>query len=212
MVWMEVWNIPGRTIQNTEESNMKVRKTITMLLTAALSVVAITISLAWPTFDSQAANQQVECDGIAKNVKAITAPGVRTTAVSLTANPGLFDPVPLLSTRIVVGGRRPSCLFADFSAMALPQDNWVVFQVRVDGVPMRGHAAGLGGVTEPVVFDPDEGGADGVFRMVAYNFFTVVEPGEHTVEVMYAGCCSSEPFGSGAAVESPVLKLEYTGE
>jgi hypothetical protein len=44
--------------------------------------------------------------------------------------------------------------------MALPQDNWVVFQVRVDGVPMKGHAAGLSGVTEPVVFDPDEGGAN----------------------------------------------------
>ena len=166
----------------------------------------------WPTFDGQAANQQVECDSKAKNVKAITAAGVRTTAVSLTANPNLFDPVPLLSTKITVGGRKPSCLMASFSAMALPQDNWVVFQVRVDGVPMRGHAAGLGGVTEPVVFDPDEGGANGVFRMVAYNFFTVVEPGEHTVEVVYAGCCSSEPLGSGAAVESPVLKLEYTGE
>lgn len=191
---------------------MNTRRTKTRLLTAGLFVVAIAISLIWPTFDGQAANQQVECDGKAKNVKAITAAGVRTTAVSLTAHPGLFDPVPLLSTKITVGGKRPSCLMANFSAMALPQDNWVVFQVRVDGVPMKGHAAGLGGVTEPVVFDPDEGGANGVFRMVAYNFFTAVEPGEHTVEVMYAGCCSSEPLGSGAAVESPVLKLEYAGE
>jgi hypothetical protein len=191
---------------------MNMRRKKRMLLTAGLPVVAIAIFLMWPTCDGEAANQQVECDSRAKNIKAITAPGLRTTAVSLTANPGLFDPLPLLSTKITVGGRRPSCLLAGFSAMALPQDNWVVFQVKVDGVPMRGHAAGLGGVTEPVVFDPDEGGANGVFRMVAYNFFTVVQPGEHTVEVMYAGCCSSEPFGSGAAVESPVLKLEYTGE
>jgi hypothetical protein len=54
--------------------------------------------------------------------------------------------------------------------------------------------------------------AIGMFRMVAYNFFTTVDRGEQTVEAMYASCCSSERLGSGAAVESPVLKPEYTSE
>ena len=72
---------------------------------------------------------------------------------------------------------------------------------------MRGHTAGLAGVPVPVVYDPDESGALGPYRMVGYDFFTKVEPGLHIVEVMFAGCCSG--VGSGVNVQSPVLTLEY---
>jgi hypothetical protein len=151
----------------------------------------------------------IECASVASRVKAQVNTGVHGTNVAFNSNPGRFHPVPLLSTNITVGGTVASCLIAHFSAMAQPQDNWVVFQVRVDGVPMFGHAAGLGGVVLPVVFDPDESGAIGPYRMVAHDFFARVAPGPHRVEVYFAGCCSANPNGSGAAVESPVITLQY---
>ncbi len=172
---------------------------------AVLGVFALAV-LAPPAW-AQAPPPQVECQSPSSQVKGVTFQGVRSTAVPYNTHPDHFDPVPLLSTRIEVGGQERSCLVAHFSAIAAPLDNWVVFQVRVDGVPMRGHAAGLAGVPVPVVFDPDESSALGPYRMVGHDFFARVEPGVHVVEVLFAGCCSD--VGSGVNVQSPVLTLEY---
>ena len=91
-----------------------------------------------------------------------------------------------------VGGAGPDCLVADFSAVALPRDNAVAFQVRLDGVPMRGHLGGLNGVPAPAVADPREG-ALALDRMVAYHFFAPVRPGVHRVEVLFASCSAKTP-------------------
>jgi hypothetical protein len=152
---------------------------------------------------------QVECQSKAAQVAAAASPGIRGTAVAYNSDPNHWDPAPLLSVKVHVGGRTDSCLVAHFSAMAQPQDNWVVFQVRLDGVPMEGHAAGLAGIIEPAVFDPDESTSIGPYRMVAHDFFGTVTPGDHLVEVLFAGCCSGNPVGSGAAVENPVITLEH---
>ncbi|MGH3146613.1 MAG: hypothetical protein ACRDTR_12510 [Rubrobacter sp.] len=190
---------------------MKIRYTPKKLVVAAgLALSAIAASFLLPTFAGRAADNQTECESKARTIKGVTAPGAATT-VTFNANPEHFDPTPLLSTKINVAGRKPSCLIAHFSAMAQPQDNAVVFQVRVDGVPMQGHAAGVLGIPIPVVYDPEETNLN-LKRMVSYNFFAEVGPGEHTVEVLFAGCCSANQNASGAAVESPVLTLEYAGD
>jgi hypothetical protein len=152
---------------------------------------------------------QVECQSKAAQVAAAANPGIHGTAVAYNSDPNHWDPAPLLSVNVHVGGRTGSCLVAHFSAMAQPQDNWVVFQVRVDGVAMEGHAAGLAGIVEPAVFDPDESGAIGPYRMVAHDFFASVKPGDHLIEVLFAGCCSGNPLGSGVGVENPVITLEH---
>ena len=188
---------------------MKKRNSRTLLIALALALAVLALAIPLSSWEGQASDNQIECESKSKQVKAVTSPGVHGTNVSFSSNPSYFDPTPLLRTTINVEGNRPTCLIAHFSAMAQPQDNWVVFQVRVDGVPMEGHAPGLGTVAIPVVFDPDESGAIGPYRMVAYNFFAEVGPGEHMVEVLFAGCCSSIPTGSGAGVVSPVLKLQY---
>jgi hypothetical protein len=174
--------------------------------TSAVLGVFVSALAAAPAL-AQAPPHMVECESASSRVKGVTFPGVRSTAVPYNTAPTHFDPVPLLATRIEVSGEEPSCLVAHFSTEASPLDNWVVFQVRVDGVPMRGHTAGLAGVPVPVVYDPDESTASGPPRMVSYDFFTKVEPGIHLVEVMWAGCCSA--VASGATVQSPVLTLEY---
>jgi hypothetical protein len=103
---------------------------------------------------------------------------------------GHFDPTPLIATNIVKVKQR-TCLIVHFSALVEPQDNHVMFQVRVDGTPMEGHAIfpySIPTVQAPVVWDPEETDKN-LTRMVAYNFFASIGPGTHTVDVLFAGCC-----------------------
>jgi hypothetical protein len=150
---------------------------------------------------------QIECGSWAPRVKAVTAPGQHVAQVDFSASGGNLDSVSLLSASVNVSGRGASCLVAHFSTLASPQDNGIVFQVRVDGVPMEGHGQ-VPGFATPVVFDPEETDPN-LPRMVSYNFFAEVLPGPHTVEVLYAGCCSANPDARSGVVQSPVLTLQY---
>ena len=95
--------------------------------------------------DASAQTGAARCAGTAQIVRAQSS-GVRTTTVNFNTdalgNPdptGYFDPKPLIATAIVTTAAN-TCLIAHFSALAEPQDNHVMFQVRVDGKPMQGHA------------------------------------------------------------------------
>ncbi|MFI5006977.1 MAG: hypothetical protein ACHQKZ_06030 [Solirubrobacterales bacterium] len=153
---------------------------------------------------------QVECDSLAPFVKTVSLGGAFLPTYSTFNFPddgvGHFD--TLLSTRLLVGGTGRSCLVATFSTQAYPLDNSILFQVRVDGVPMNGHMAGAGGVASPVVFDPEETDLN-LPRMVSYTFSQPIAPGIHTVDVRFAGCCSGAPVpGEVAAYAgSPTLTL-----
>jgi hypothetical protein len=115
----------------------------------------------------------------------------------------------LMKTRIVVEGTDASCLVAHFSATAIPTDNYIVFQVRVDGVPMEGHIGSVAGIATPVVFTIEETDLN-YPRGVAFNFYQRVAPGKHTVEVMVAaGSWIAPPPANQPSVGSPVLVLNY---
>jgi hypothetical protein len=121
---------------------------------------------------------------------------------------------PLMSTTVQVTGTGASCLIAHFSAHARITDNYIVFQVRVDGQPMEGHLSGLGFVGTPVVATLIEDSQEQLFdpvRMVAYNFFKAVKPGVHLVEVLVAAGSNiiTNPSNLIPSVGSPVLTLEY---
>ena len=183
---------------------------LTAALSCALTMVAgATIGSAAPGSRPAAPAEQVECRGKAPAVTAAASPGGHGTAVAYNSDPNHWDPTPLLAVKVAVRGQTKSCLVAHFSAMGQPQDNWVVFQVRLDGIPMEGHASGLAGIVEPAVFDPDESTGVGIYRMLSHDFFATVEPGDHLVEVLFAGCCSGNPLGSGVGVENPVITLEH---
>jgi hypothetical protein len=164
---------------------------------------------------------EAECEGDATRVKALSS-GSQHTAVNFNTDVngvvdglGHFDAVPLLSTTIAVNGgpRKSSCLIAHLSAEVAPQDNHVMFQVLLDGVPMHGHGIfpySLPVIQSPVVWDPEETDKN-LNRMVAFNFFAAVRPGTHSVEVRWAGCCG---FTNGntttiATVANAVLTLQY---
>jgi hypothetical protein len=174
----------------------QVHKEVHMTKVLRLAAVALAALVASWAGDASAQVGVARCQGQAITVRAQSS-GVRTTTVNFNTdqfgNPdptGYFDPTPLIATSITTTGLR-TCLIVHFSALVEPQDNHVMFQVRVDGVPMEGHAIfpySVPTVQAPVVWDPEETDKN-LTRMVAYNFFDSVGPGQHRVEVLFSGCC-----------------------
>lgn len=154
-------------------------------------------------------DRQTECGSEVTRIQSVNRPNYTPTMVDLAASGGALDPTPLLQTTVDVTGEDRSCLVVNFSTVAYPRDKYVVFQVQVDGVPMEGHLLGFAGFATPVVVDPEETDKN-LPRMVAYTFFKQVDPGKHTVEVFFAGCCSTNPPATPRAhAGSPVLAVHY---
>jgi hypothetical protein len=158
---------------------------------------------------SRPRSRTTACDGRATRIKSVTRADYTPTQVDFEASGGGLDTTPLLQTTVNVSGQGRGCLVVNFSTMALPLDDDVVFQVRVDGVPMEGHLSGFDGFATPVVADPEETDQNRP-RMAAYTFFKEVEPGPHRVEVLFAGCCSTSPPAAPLAwAGSSVLAIHY---
>lgn len=173
-----------------------------------IPIVALALSGA-QAGSALAVGEPVACRSSAGTVKAITLPGYHPIKTRFQFdNPNLE---PLMGTQVSVTGTGMSCIVAHFSTHARITDNYIVFQVRVDGVPMEGHLGSYGTVATPVIEtnlqDPAEQTTD-LPRIVAYNFFKKVMPGTHTVEVLAAAGSNIAP-GQEPSVGSPVLTLEY---
>ena len=185
--------------------------------TARVISAAVTLLLVGLGADASAQTGAARCAGLAQIVRAQSS-GVRTTTVNFNTdalgNPdptGYFDPTPLIATSIITTAER-TCLIVHFSALAEPQDNHVMFQVRVDGNPIQGHAIfpySIPTVQAPVVWDPEETDKN-LTRMVASNFFAAIGPGTHKIEVRFAGCCGlTNGVNVIALVRNAVLTLQY---
>src|SRR5688500_5214801 len=168
-------------------------------LTIALVAVA---TLLVPTLSSA---DTIVCRSEAPIVKAatITEDYVPVKTRFQFDTPNLL---PLLETTISVTGTGPSCVVAYFSAVVKPLDNYVVFQVSVDGVPMHGHGRFYTDPNTPVVVEMEETGLNQA-RMIAHQFFLGVNPGVHTVRVSVAR--GSGPGAFDPSVEGPVLSIHY---
>ena len=183
------------------------KKTLLAIVLITLATLAITIPLS--TLEGRASHNQVECESRSTHVKAVTSPDTHFITTIAQVPPHILQ--PLLATTITVGGGRPSCLIAHFSTVGRVIDNYIVFQVTVDGVPMQGHNFGGGPLIPiPIVQETKFASDSAVDKMLAYNFFAEVEPGDHRVEVRVgAGSNIVAPFIP--FVYSPTLTLEYVG-
>ena len=160
---------------------------------------------------STAFGQQVDCTGKADRVTAVTNPnGHLITTKFQFDTPNLQN---LLITRINTTGPT-TCVVAHLSGLARITDNYVVFQVRIDGVPMNGHTF-LPGVDTPIVFrtiDSNTEYQDEQFidptKVVSYNFFAEVPAGIHAVQVRGAAGSNILP-GLEPTLQAFVLTLEY---
>ncbi|MGH8558295.1 MAG: hypothetical protein ACRESZ_12705 [Methylococcales bacterium] len=161
------------------------------------------------------------CSGVAGKVTAVTDPDNFYITAAFNTLP---KAVPQLESLLAVkiNTERRGCLVAHLSGMARITDNYVVFQVKVDGQPIEGgqQLTGLGNPDEPVVFVTlDEGNPPlndeqltDPTKVVSYNFFGKLERGYHLVEVFAgagSGVCEDNPDCQDAYVSNLVLTLEH---
>ena len=157
--------------------------------------------------------ETIVCRSLAPTVKAVTIAEdyFPVTTLFQFDRPNLQ---PLLETSISVGGSSQGCVVAYFSAVVKPSDNYVVFQVTVDGVPMHGHSRFYAQPSTPVVIESEETDLNAP-RMVAHQFFMKVDPGVHIVRVSVAHGSGTDPDARtveavvNATVEAPVLSIHY---
>jgi hypothetical protein len=173
------------------------------LAVAAVMVLSLSVH--------DAAAQPVACRSEGSQVAAITNPAGHY----ITTRFQLDDPnlQTLLTLRVRT---KRGCLVAHLSGMVRITDNYVAFQVRVDGVPMHGQVVRPGLPPDPVVlvlidsgpppYD-DEQYIDPV-KVVSYSLFLEVGAGVHTVEVLAAGGSNIDPANPPSAT-SLVLTLEH---
>jgi hypothetical protein len=159
-------------------------------------------------FAADARAQQIQCSSSASKVTAATNPAGHVITKKYQVDPQMQT---LLRTTITT---EEGCLIAHLSGQVRITDNYVAFQVRVDGVPLQGQVP-LPLFSKPVVFvaidsspaNDDEQYIDPT-KAVAFNMFTRIPKGVHVVEVLGAA-------GSGIAADNPptathlVLTLEY---
>lgn len=150
--------------------------------------------------------ENIVCRSQAGTVKAVTI-AEDYFAVTTRFQLDLPNLQPLLETSIQVTGIGQSCIVAYFSAVVRPTDNYMVFQVTVDDVPMYGHTVTFPQPQTPVVIETEETDQN-LPRMVAHQFFLNVLPGVHKVTVNVAGG-SNIVAPSYPTVEAPVLSLHY---
>jgi hypothetical protein len=189
------------------EKGKKVMKKPVYVLFALVSVLWARNALA---------QNAVTCRDLLPRVAALSLSGPREATIDFAGDnldphlipPGSFDPAPLLNLNVRTEGR---CLVAHLSTFPFPADNHIVFQVLVDGTPMEGHHPDLFGFGVPAVSDPNRTDAFvDVPRMASYTFFKRVDPGVHTVEVLFAGCCSGTTgVSNGSVVAGATLTLQY---
>src|SRR5262245_11036771 len=150
---------------------MKLRQFTTLML-------LLIPALMWPL-----KGQAAECTGQNNRVKALSLPNTHFINTQF-AEPSILNFEPLMSTTVKVNGEK-TCLVAHFSTQARVTDNYIVFQVLVDGIPMEGHWISSSGT--PVVASNIEDYEEQLTdfpHIFAHNFFLEVGHGEHTVEVL----------------------------
>ena len=138
-------------------------------------LVAVAVALA----SHAAGADTIVCRRTTNTVKAVTI-AEDYFAVTTRFQLGVPNLQPLMSTSIHVNGPGLSCLVAEFSAVVKPTDNYMVFQVTIDGVPMLGHTRAVPKPTTPVVIESEETDQN-LPRMVSHQFFVRVAPGNHVV-------------------------------
>ena len=168
-------------------------------ITFALFVVAALVP-------SRSGAETIACRSLAPTVKAVTIAEDYFPVTTLFQSPPDQNLQTLLETSISVVGTGQSCVVAYFSAVVTPSDNYMVFQVTLDGVPMHGHTVFYAQPSTPVVIETEETDLNQP-RMIAHQFFLKVEPGVHTVRVSVAHGSGTGPYN--ATVEAPVLSIHY---
>jgi len=169
------------------------------------SVIVVAAAIA-SVVSARAGAETIVCRSEVSTVKAVTI-AEDYFAVTTKFQFDVPNLQPMLETNIHVTGPGQSCVVAYFSAVVKPTDNYMVFQVTIDDVPMQGHTVTFPQPQTPVVIETEETDQN-LPRMVAHHFFDRVPAGPHKVAVnVAAGSNIVAPFIP--TVEAPVLSIHY---
>lgn len=171
-----------------------------------LSTAFILVTLAYAPNASAAV---VGCSGVADKVVAVTNTSPLRISAKWQDPPGTMQRILSRSITVTAPLLSSSCVVAHFSSLVRIVDNYVAFRVTIDGAPMTGHVNGLAGINQPTVWtsldDQDEQTFD-PNKNIAHNFFALVQPGVHLVEVWAA---AGSNIITQPTAYNPVLTLEY---
>jgi hypothetical protein len=201
--------VPLYKIKNTH------MKTIILFAISINTYMALTAQIITNSSGAAKLLPKNECDGFINAASMVSLGTTRATSTVFNHNGGVFDSKPLLTTTIET--KEGGCVITTFSANSRPSDNAVVYQVRMDGVPLEGHVTagmpGAGNITVPYVVEPSPIDSVGSrpLRMSSFTFFAQAKPGRHKIEVLLAACCSANmgtPPGS-IQVDNATLVVQY---
>lgn len=161
-------------------------------------------SLSWGAHTSQ----QV-CHSATSQVTGVATAAWHLATVDFLATKS-FHATPLITTTVEVT-EPGSCLVVQFAPRAHPGRFPLVYQIRVNGVPMPGQRRNLYVVGAPLAFEQpaDNTGAGVVWPLANYVFLQVVNPGVHRVEVFYAVACLHRGDDCARTIDGATLIVGY---
>ena len=174
------------------------------LVTFALMSMGLA-SPSWATHE-----EQPECATTTQQVTGVATAARHVASVDFIATKGQFHSTPLISATVEVtepGG----CLLVHFIPRAHPDLYPLVYQIRVNGVPMEGQRPrNLYVFRAPPAFEHPADTVAYVHPLITYTFVQRVgTPGTHVVEVLYAVACLNHRLGCQRAIDSATLIVGY---
>ena len=166
------------------------------------------------TSPSWATDGQSECVTPAQKVTGVATTVRHVASVNFITTGGRFHPTPLISATVQVT-EPGSCLVVHFQPKAHPDTEYLVYQVRVNGVPMDGQWESLFVRGAPPAFEQPGFGIDrsgnpgNPQSLTTFPFLQIVDPGKYVVEVLYAVVCIGGQTRCQRAIDSATLIVGY---
>ena len=163
------------------------------------------------TSPSWATDRQSECYTSSQQVTGVATATRHVAAVNFITTGGQFHAIPLISATVEVT-EPGSCLVVHFQPQAHPSTAYLVYQIRVNGVPMPGQRIrNLYVLGAPPAFEQpgDDPGGGEVWPLASYTFLQIVNPGMHHIEVLYAVACLGGQPRCQRAIDSATLIVGY---
>ena len=156
---------------------------------------------------SWATDRQSACVTPAQQVTGVATASRHVATVNFITTGGQFHATPLISATVEVT-EPGSCLVVQFQPKAHPDIDYLVYQMRVNRVPMDGQWDNLFVLGAPPAFEQPGfgvGRSASPQSLTTFPFLQIVDPGTYVVEVLYAVACIGGEPRCQRAIDSATL-------
>ena len=182
--------------------------------TLSIGLLALALMSMGLTSPSWATERQSECYTSSQQVTGVATAARHVATVNFITTGGHFHSAPLISATVQVT-QPGSCLVVQFQPKAHPDTGYLIYQVRVNGVPMDGQWENLFVRGAPPAFEQPgfgigrSGNPGNPQSLTTFPFLQIVGPGEYVVEVVYAVACLDRRRDCQRAIDSATLIVGY---